>query len=123
MTRLAFPERKKTMRILQPYNMHRALRTHRVRHTNMHKQLDKQSDFIGCQEDLLRNLEMNIGKRDISPKSYTTSFMSSQDSRVIICSPPVGVRVCVDVCMSQWGKPCLPSAYQLNKPRQSNTYN
>ncbi len=104
-----FQKEKKNMRILQPYDMHRALRTHRVRHTNMHKQLDKQSDFIGCQEHLLRNLEMNIGKRDISPKSYTTSFMSSQDSRVIICSSPVGVRVCVDVdvCMSQWGKTLL----------------
>ncbi len=31
-----FQKKKKNMRILQPYDMLRVLRTHRVRHTNMH---------------------------------------------------------------------------------------
>lgn len=106
--------------------MHGALRTHRVRYAT-HARAIRQTKQFRCMPERpvapRHDLAMNIGERDISQKRYTTSFMSSQDSRIITCSPPVGVCVCVDVCMSQWGKPCLPSAYQLNKPRQSNTYN
>lgn len=46
-------QKKKNMRILQPYDMHSALRTHRVGQAHMQEQLDKRSNFIGCQKDLL----------------------------------------------------------------------
>lgn len=90
--------------------MHGALRTHRVRYATHARAIRQTKQFRWMPERPVaprHNLVMNIGERDISQKRYTSSFMSSQDSLIIICSPPVGVCVWMCVCLSGENPACL----------------